>query len=242
VNAGTSRLVLCLGASIVEGRISSNFVDVLRERMRAEGFRFVNAGVAGYEAYNVLVHLEAAIAQQPDFAVILVGTNDVTASLSPAMARLSRWTKGNPKPPSARFYRDNMIQIVRTLRDRTPARIALASLPVLGEDLESPPNRRTREYNALLQQVAGQEGASYLPVYERQEAYLRAAQPGRGRGFQVGLTPSIKLLAQHFLLRQSFDTIAARNGYLLLTDGMHLNARGAAFLADEVESFLRSNG
>jgi acyl-CoA thioesterase-1 len=98
VHTTNERLVVCLGASIVQGKISSNFVDALRQRLGAEGYRFVNAGVAGYEAFNVLTHLDTVIDHRPDDIVILVGTNDVTATLSPTLARLSRLTKDPPRP------------------------------------------------------------------------------------------------------------------------------------------------
>ncbi|MBN2098694.1 MAG: hypothetical protein JW753_03760, partial [Dehalococcoidia bacterium] len=45
----------------------------------------------------------------------------------------------------------------------------------------------------------------------------------------------------HYVLRQSLDEISRRNGYLLLTDGMHMNSRGAAIIADQIEAYLRDN-
>jgi len=224
------------------GQISSNFVDVLTERMGKDGYRFVNRGVAGYEAYNVLMHLDQAISLKPDYIVILVGTNDVTATLSPTIARLSRLTKRLPQPHSAQFYRDNMLQIVRALKEKASAKIGLVSLPVLGEDLESLPNQRIREYNALLRGIAVQEQVAYLPAYERQEEYLKNGQHKTGRTFESGIRSSLMLLVRHYVLRQSLDTISEKNGYVLVTDGIHMNSRGAAFIADEIEFFLRGNG
>jgi len=144
------KIVICLGASIVRGQISYNFVKLLEQRMAEDGFQFINAGVAGDQAYNVLMRLDSAIKYQPDFAVILVGTNDVTAILSPALARISRLTKRLPQPPSIEFYKYNMLRIIHTLKERTSVKIALVSLPVLGEDLESMSNHLIKDYNALL--------------------------------------------------------------------------------------------
>jgi lysophospholipase L1-like esterase len=231
-------LVVCLGASIMRGQVSSNFVEVLAERMKKDGYHFINQSVAGYEAYNVLIHLDSAINLKPDYVVILVGTNDVTATLNPTTARLSRLTKKLPQPHSAQFYRDNLLQIVRTLKEKTSAKIGLISLPVLGEDLESLPNQRIRDYNAILRGIAEQEQTEYLPVYERQEEYLEQNQHEPGRPFENGIGLSIMLLVRHYVLRQSFDTISTKNGFLLVTDGIHLNSRGAAFIVDEIELFL----
>ena len=226
----------------MRGQISSNFVDVLTERMGKDGYRFINQGVAGYEAYNVLTHLDQAISLKPDYIVILVGTNDVIATLNPKVARLSRLTKKLPQPHSAQFYRDNMLQIVRTLKKKTSAKIGLVSLPILGEDLESLPNQRIREYNTILKEIAVQEQAVYLPVHEHQEEYLKNNQNKTGRTYESGIRSSFMLLLRHYVLRQSFDTISKKNGYVLVTDGIHMNSRGAAFIADEIESFLREAG
>jgi len=231
-------LVVCLGASIMRGQISSNFIDALSERTGKDGYRFVNQGVAGYEAYNVLMNLDQVISLNPDSIVILVGTNDVTATLNPRVARMARMTKKLPQPHSEQFYRDNMIQIVRTLKEKTSARIGLISLPVLGEDLESLPNQRIRKYNALLKEIAEQEKAAYLPVYEKQEAYLKKNQNKRGRSYEGRLGISLMLLVRRFFLKQNYDTISDKNGYLLVTDGIHMNNRGAAFIADEIKAFL----
>ena len=234
-------IVVCLGASMVHGQVSYNFVNILDQRMAEEGFQFINAGVAGDQAYNVLMRLDSVIEYKPDFVIILVGTNDVAATLSPALARIFRLTRRFPHPPSAEFYKYNMLRIINMLKDRTTAKIALASLPVLGEDLESTPNQRIKDYNALLKGIADEKQVSYLPVYERQEEYLRENQQGGGRPYEGGGILAIKALARHYLLRQSFDEISRKHHFLLLTDGIHMNSRGATFIADEIESFLRSH-
>ncbi len=131
-----------------------------------------------------------------------------------------------------------MLQIIRRLQQETGAKIALASLPMLGEDLNAPICRRVREYNACLQELALQEQVAYLPVYERLEVELNKVQPQPGRPFPGG-SLAFKALAQHFLLRWSLDEISRRNGFRLLTDGIHLNSRGAALVAEEIETFLR---
>jgi len=234
-------IVVCLGASMVRGQVSYNFVNLLAQRMTKDGFQFINAGVAGDQAYNVAMRLDSVIDYQPDFVIILVGTNDVTATLSPRLSRISRLTRRFPQPPSAKFYQYNMLRIIKTLKEKTSAKIALISLPVLGEDLESIPNQRIKEYNALLKEIADGEQVSYLPVYELQEEYLGKVQQGSGRPYESGGMLSIKALARHYLLRQSFDEISRKHHFLLVTDGIHMNSRGATFIADEIESFLRSH-
>lgn len=235
------RLVVCLGASIVRGQISANFIDILTQRMSEAGFKFVNSGVAGDQSYNVLMRLDPIIDLQPDFVFILVGTNDITATLNTRMAQISRRTKKLPQPPSSRFYRQNMTAMVHALKKKTTAKIALISLPVLGEDLNSLANKRTRAYNAFLKEIAEREKIEYLPVNEKQEKFLKKELHGTGRPYETNGLLSIQLLARRYLLRQGLDDISEKNGFLLSTDGIHMNSRGAAFIVDEIESFLLAN-
>ena len=59
-------LVVCLGASIVRGQVSSNFVKLLSDRLSGDGFRFVNAGVAGTTAADVLGSAPVQLPRPPD--------------------------------------------------------------------------------------------------------------------------------------------------------------------------------
>jgi len=208
--------------------------------MHKHGFHFINAGVNGDLAYNVLMRLTTVMDRQPDFIVILVGTNDVVGALVPRLARWYRRAKKLPELPTEQWYRDNILQIVRYLKENTRAKIALASLPVLGENLLSIFNQTTDRYNEHLKDIAAQEQVSYLPVHERQKEYLTRNQPA-GRDFDSSGRLTRGLLIRHYLLRQSFDTISRKYGYILVTDGIHMNSRGASFIAEEIESFLLTN-
>jgi len=235
-----SRRVVCLGASIVRGQVSTNFVNLLNQRMHKYGFHFINAGVNEDLAYNVLMRLNTVVDKQPDFIIILVGTNDVIGSLVPRMAERYRRIKRLPLLPTEQWYCDNMLKIVHSLKEKTRAKIALASLPVLGENLMSTFNKTINTYNVHLKEIAVQEQIGYLPVHERQEEYLTRTQP-TGRNFEGEGRLTIGLLIRHYLLRQSFDTISKRYGYVLVTDGIHMNSRGASFITEEIESFLLTN-
>ena len=145
-----------------------------------------------------MINLESTVDIKPDFVIILVGTNDVTAALNPGISGLARLTNKTSQPPSAQFYHENMLQIVKTLKEKTSAKIALVSIPPLGEDLASLPNERIREYNGLLKEIATKEQVSYLPVYEKQEEYLKSNLQTAGRPFKGGIIPSLELLVRHF--------------------------------------------
>jgi hypothetical protein len=48
-----------------------------------------------------------------------------------------------------------------------PARVALCSLPVIGEDPDSEVNRRIRKYSKIIKQIAREENVNYISFYKR---------------------------------------------------------------------------
>ncbi len=246
--APDQRLVVCLGASMVHGRVGVNFVDLVAGKFPV-GHIFVNAGVGGDTLYHAWQRLESVIACQPDFVVILCGTNDVLGILDSDAWRRYRGAKRLVQPPSLERYRDSLHDVIRQLKTRTRARVALCSLPVLGEDLTSPANQCVSEFNAVIRQTAEQEQVSYLPVFERESRLLTEYQQRSGKAgsaFVVDrqhryMQVMLGAIFQHFLLGRPFDSISSRNGLLLKTDLIHGNSREAAVIADEIENFLKAN-
>lgn len=227
-------LVVCAGASVTQGRMSADYVALLEGRLGAR-FQFANAGRNGDFAYNLRQRLDPVVALRPGFVVLQIGTNDVNASLSPEFARRFQKMKGLPAPPDRAFYRDHLAQVVQRLRRETPARVAILSLPLLGEDLDGVFNQRVGSYNEVIRDVARAEGAAYLPLHETMAAIVRA-RPGRPqppRNRMVGIAQ-----IEHFLLGRSFDRIGEGYGYRLLSDGIHLNGHGASVVADVIEAWL----
>ncbi len=234
------KTVLFLGASITQGMISSSYIKILRSRLGSKRYNFINHGVAGYESYNVMRKLEKAIKSSPDYVILLVGSNDVLSSLDPKLAELTRKLKKIPHDPSILHYRNNITSIIQQLKNGSDARIAIASLPVVGENLDSLENRTIAEYNTELKSIASNENVDYLPIFERQKKFLNQNNKGRGKDFINSQKLAYKSLFLHYLLFMSFDKISRRNGYLLLTDGIHQNSLGAKYIADEIEGFIRS--
>jgi lysophospholipase L1-like esterase len=231
------KIVVCAGASIVRGQISFNFVDYLAHKDELQDFQFVNAGINDDLAYSLLQRLEPIISCKPVYIVILVGTNDLLGSQYPKLATYYKWVKQLPHKPDIDWYRENLRQIVENLRQKTTAKVALVALPMVGEAFNTTVNLEVVKYNEVIQRVAVQEGVKYLPIYEQQVQYLI----GNKRSFVP--TGNYKQIVQSMIdrlvFKKSFDEIAIKNGYLLHTDGIHLNTRGGMMMADQVEKFLK---
>jgi lysophospholipase L1-like esterase len=228
--------VVCAGDSLTHGVASANYVELLERRFAPDGYAFVNAGINGNLAYNVLQRLDAIIACRPDVVTLLIGTNDVNATFNDVWAANYRREQRLPETPTLDWSRRNLAQVIDRLQAETTARIALLSLPMLGEDLASDMNERIRAFNAFLRTLAAAKGVAYLPLHEALLAALPAnhAPPP----YQGKRSAMLRALFAHHVLRKPWAAISAHNGLALLTDHVHLNDQGAAIIARLIGEFL----
>ena len=106
------------------------------------------------------------------------------AFVSSKARRFFRITKHLPVRPSPEWFREHLQWVARTLKTRTSAQIALCSLVPIGEDpsstepFQSELNRRIAQYSQVVKEIAHDEAAYYIAVYEAMMAQLRKS-PGQ---------------------------------------------------------------
>ena len=232
------KVLVCIGDSITHGTVSVNYVDMLSSRLAKRDIVVVNAGINSQLAYNVAQRLDAIVACKPDYITILIGTNDANASLSPMIARWYIRKMDLPQSPTREWYRDNLLKICTELSARTHARIALLSLPPIGEVLDKPGFAASDAYSRVIHEAAAEEHLAYLPLHENMTALLRDRKPHPRYPFHDDQRLMNIAVARHFLFGQSYDDISRANGFLLLTDHIHMNSTGAGMAADLIESFV----
>jgi lysophospholipase L1-like esterase len=231
--------IICAGDSLTRAQVSVDYVAMLSTRLpRAV---IVNAGV-NYEPSSVLASRIADLAaQDPDLITVLTGTNDMRALLShrDRKSLRKRWTLTADPTPDA--YRANLTTIVQTIQQHSDAQIALLSPPVIGEELGSVPVRLAADFAEIVCKVAADQDVTYLPLYEQMIAVLKQSSKRPGTTFRPGAWLASTAAMQHFLLRRQFDAISRSRGLQLTTDTIHLNFRGAAIIADLIETHATRN-
>ena len=231
--------VACLGASVTEGTVSYNWVRLLGRKLGGDAAVF-NGGKNGDLAWNLLKRLTPAIEFDPTHIVILVGSNDVMATMDPINGFLYRVWKRLPRNPSLKWYRECLEAIVQRLKKETNARVFLCSLPLLGEDLHSRSNVTVDSYNAEVRSIAAALGVGYIPVHEILRAELeKSASVDTRHSYTGSARLMYKAILQRKFFRRSWDDIAQGNGFVLSTDGIHLNSRAGELVEQAVESALR---
>jgi lysophospholipase L1-like esterase len=228
--------IVCAGDSITRGQHSADYVAMLRQAL--PDATVVNAGINLELSSGLVSRLDALNAHRPDVVCVLTGTNNVRCALDENdAARLSRrWQLITP--PSLASYREDLRAIARRLRETVP-RVAFLSLPVIGEELDSEPVRRAKEYSEVVREVSAEQGIEYLPLHERMVAYLEEHQAVPKTVFRPGLSLVVTGVLQRLLLWRSFDAISRSRGLQLTTDTVHLNSRGAGMIAELVSAWVR---
>ncbi len=234
----TKTLVVCAGDSITHATVSGDYVAMLRERFGGQGCEFVNAGLNGHLAYNLLQRLDDIIACKPDVVTILIGTNDVNATYNDARAKTYIRDFKLPQTPTQDWYRENLDTILTRLKNETSAKLAILSLPVLGEDRDSAINQRIIAYNGVIQELADKHGAAYLPLHERLTAMLDDKKRQPRLRYDGRLWLVYMATVRRYALGQSWDTVSERNGFYVLTDHIHLNDRSAQVIVELVGEVL----
>lgn len=232
----TQKVVVCVGDSHTHGFVGANYVRLLEQQFVDKEIQFVNAGINGNLAWNVLQRLDDIIACQPDMVTLLVGTNDVNATFSPEWEENYRQQQGIPETPSIGWYQENIEAIIERLQTETSAKIAILSLPMLGEDLESESNQKIIQYNALLAEIVQQKNITYLPLHQQLSKLLSPESSPPPYNGEIDLMT--RAMFQHHILRKSWDDISGQNGFDVLTDHIHLNDKAAKVIANLVASLL----
>lgn len=113
-----------------------------------------NRSVPGAKSSDLKLGLLAtAISDNPDIVTVLIGVNDIHSQVP------------------AETFRDNYDQILSRLTKETKAQVYAISIPFLGgKDLLYPPygclfDRRTRQFNDIIEGLAAKYGVRYIDLY-----------------------------------------------------------------------------
>lgn len=232
-------VMLCLGDSITVGNLGGDWVGPLSDQLSPEGPQVINAGMNGAVVLNVIEKLERALATEPDLAVLMVGTNDVMAAERPERARLYVHRGRLKQVPTFAASLQQLQTLVAELARRVP-RVALCTIPPLGDDPSHPVSTLVDRYNREVRQLAAAHGCELLDVH----AEILSLLPDRGRPYVGPLFKAMCAMlwasASRFILGRSWDAISRRAGFGATVDGVHMSDVAAARIGALVASFAEA--
>jgi lysophospholipase L1-like esterase len=258
-------VLLCLGDSLMHGNLSASITPEIPLKVTqkiglppaeygktfADPIWVVNAGQNNITSYTILhERLKLALSVYPDYIVILIGTNDVSAMYGEPFRTCLSFINRLPATPTMELYERNLTDILRIIHETSDmTKVAICTLPPLGEDLRSRSNQLIRQANGVITKVAaaaavgGGGRVTVIPVFDEMERYLEKSRRSR---LQVPF-PLTCLAALwmnpliHMTAFGSWNFYARALGLQLLSDGIHLNERGRDIVADAIVEWLMTN-
>jgi lysophospholipase L1-like esterase len=134
-------IVVSAGDSITHATFSSDYLSILRRRLKGQHYEFVNAGSNGDTSEDLLNRIDHdVLPHDPNFITILIGANDAR--------------KDDELKPALEAYRHTIEVIIFKIRNKMDVPLALISLAPLGENPQSNKNKTVEQYNAILRDIA----------------------------------------------------------------------------------------
>ncbi len=238
-HSGSKKLkFVTIGDSLTHGTLSVNYIDLLSERLNREPpyVDIINAGVNGDHSFHILNRVSEIIRCSPDFITILIGTNDAASSIDQNNKSTFFSRNKLSQPSTLAFFTSNLQSLVSQLKAKTHAKIAVLSLPPIGEDLNQPVTQASIAFSRAIQDVADHQSVTYLPLQETMLEYLN----------QYPATPKFRYEKQHTVFMKGFirrllgyssQKISEKVGFRLHIDFHHLNQKGANMIVDLIEEF-----
>lgn len=234
----SKKVLVCFGDSNTHGNVSYNWVNDLSSQLT--DYQVFNAGINSDLTYTLLQRIDDVIACKPNFITILIGTNDVNSTMGKIMEKryqdLGRVSKDIS--PNFEDFKKNYIKIIRLLKAKTQAKIAVMSLPVLGEDLAHEANQKADKYSEFVKQLATDEQLIYLPVREKQKEFLQNNPQPLKHTFEETYKLLNFSVINYYLLGKNWDEISTKHGFQLTPDNLHQNSIAGGMIRDLVKDAI----
>jgi lysophospholipase L1-like esterase len=270
--AGVFRIVALGGSSTYDVRIEDNaqtftaqLERLLREEYGYENVEVINAGVPGYNSWEILVNLEFRVLDvEPDLIIVYEGTNDVHARLvAPAAyrgdnsGRRQAWRV----PPVALWEHSALLRIVSRGLNLTrqvsvddfvsaptfvswPFEDRLAETDLTPEEIlrANPPTFFQRNLENIVA-VAHEHEVEVLLATWAHSPLLNdyASQAAYQAGFRENNQVVIEVAESHGVALYDFAAVMSQDR-LYWADGRHVNEAGALKKAELFAEFLDANG
>ncbi len=238
------------GDSLTAGRLGISYTRFLQE-LPNSFFRGVDGDTVAGVLYRARSTLRSKPPERLQALIIEGGSNDLLlpavaesglawAAAAAALIKPGREPVGDP----GQFIRA-LAQGIETLLQMEPLQtagskaVAVMTLPLLGENLSSPLNKEKRKLSAAVRDLCRSMGLTCIDI----EPVLEDAASGSSF-FPTDEDPDIFTRDAVFIAGSELRAreLSERRGLAVTTDGLHLNAAGAALTAACITSALRQIG
>ena len=232
------KIIACIGDSLTHGNIGQSWVDYLREEF--PNYVFLNEGINGNTAWQVLQRLDPILQCEPDLIILMIGTNDALGSFDKDSGLRYKKNNNLPEAPSLDKYKEQLSELIDKIAIQS--KVAICTLPPIGENMDSEVNNHVNEFNDYIELVATQKNISLLTVSDALWSDINSRTYSLKFEYNPKAIPLLRRIFggifHHYLFKKSWDDIAKAKGQWILFDQIHLNERGAEIVYKIAKKFI----
>ena len=247
------KVLVCLGDSLTHGACSSDWVSTIVPQLNAQQqnnhkkkLRVINAGQNSICTHTILhERVEQVLACRPDFLFVMIGTNDIMAMYRKDWANDKKRLWNLPETPTEEIIMSNLTAIVTRLLDETNTKIALATLPPMGEDANHTANHLVQKINQGIQKLSEvirtNDRLSIIDINSALLEKINRSSSNRSYFHSVDnfLPYSILFGMFHCVLGVKWEPLSrVFTGNVVLSESLHLNEVGGDIIRDKVVDWL----
>ena len=230
-------VVVCCGDSITHGHIGYDWVGNLRKNDDSK--IYINAGINADLTWNLNQRIDDIIKHNPDYVTILIGTNDAIGSQPVKLIQdYYIQTKNLPKVPSIEWFEEQIEIFVKQIKAKTSAKIAITTLPWLGEREDASIISIINNHNEIIKRIALKYDLSILDLFSKFKEKINHNDSVPYTTSELRRLRGLRAVILYYVFGWSWNRIGMKYKLQLLCDHIHLNERGGSLIENEVKRFL----
>ena len=230
-------VVVCCGDSITHGHIGYNWVGSLREYDTSKVY--INAGINADLTWNLNQRVHDILKHDPDYITILIGTNDAIGSQPVKMIQdYYIQTKGLPQKPSIDWYEEQLGLFIKTIKEKTEAKVAIFTLPWLGEQKESSIIKVINNHNQIIKDLARNYDIEILDLYNEFDLQIKDNDSVPYTTSELRRLRGLRAVVLYYLFGWTWKDIGKKYRLKLLCDHIHLNEDGGQIIKSLARDFI----
>ena len=232
-------VVVCCGDSITHGHIGYDWVSSLRDKDDSK--IYINAGINADLTWNLNQRLDDIIKHNPDYITILIGTNDAIGSQPVKLIQdYFIQTKNLPQVPSIEWFEEQIEIFVDKIKKNTSAKIAITTLPWLGEQGDVSIISVIKNHNKIIKRIALKYNLSILDLFSKFKEQISSSNSVPYTTSELRRLRGLRAVILHYVFGWSWTKIGEKYKLQLLCDHIHLNEKGGNLMEQLAKEFLSS--
>lgn len=219
--------IVFLGDSITEGEVGVSYFDMVKEEYPE--YDLVNLGKNGDTVESLYKRIKKMDFKGYDKVFLFIGINDVFGKLNRAH-KVLRALQGQSATKDLNTFILSYKKLLELLYSMNKNIVIIPPL-LLGEEINSDWNDKVREVEVEIELLARNFDVTYLDVQKKMYDYLQDKEQGSY------LPVSIRQISKDLLTlktNEDIDNAAKERGLFFTLDGVHLNTKGAHYVAREI--------